>query len=213
MFITDIHYGAWLVSYATYGKDKFECYAQYGVFPFFDTTGTVGELTITYFCKRLGLYNFYDYLVIASLIYKFCLPGMIVFVCMILQMFYIKRSFGRSENPLINTANHVNLTVFLISFLYTISVSVFSYCLLLQHVQDMIHGNTNNSDFEDVLLVFGKYTLPLLNAALFPTILILRKPDLKAEFKNYIMKILLLPLTILYKLRSVVLRRRGYTAI
>ena len=211
LFITDNYYGNWLVSYATYGKHKFKCSVTYGLFAFFDTTASTGELTLTYIFKRLRLIIIYDYVASALLVLEFCLPGIIVLVCMMLQMFYIRRSLGRSENPMANTANHVNLSVFLTSLLYFISVSVFSYFLLVLDIKAAI--GVNITDFSNLILIIGKYTLPLLNAALFPTILILRKPELKAIFKNYVMKILLLPLTIFYKLQSVVLRRSGYTQI
>ena len=79
-------------------------------------------------------------------ILEFCLPGFIVFVCMILQMFYIRRSFGRSDNPIVNTANHVNLTEFLTSLLYFTSVSVFSYFLLVLDIKAAIGVNITNFD-------------------------------------------------------------------
>ena len=153
-----------------------------------------------------------DCYAIALLMIQLCIPGFIVLVCMPLQMFYIKKAFSACENPVLNTANHVNITVFMISLLYFCGVSVFSFCILYIDIHQIIFTDTHV--FVNYLWpILGKYTLPLLNAALFPTILILRKPDLRAEFKNYINKMLLLPLSIFLKVRSLVLRRNGFIQI
>ena len=156
-------------------------------------------------------FQFYSLFSAVLLIIQLCLPGMIVLVCMLLQMFYIKKAFSRSENQVVNTANHANLTVFMISLLYVCSVSVYSFRMLFQHIQMFIYNTY--TPFHYRLLSFGKYTLPLVNAALFPTILILRKRDLRAQFRNYIVKMLLLPVTIFGKVRSLVPRRSGYIQI
>jgi hypothetical protein len=58
-----------------------------------------------------------------------------------------------------------------------------------------------------------RFTLPLLNAALFPTILILRKPDLRAKYQTYILNVCCLPLTVFRRVCHQVQRRRGYTEI
>ena len=137
---------------------------------------------------------------------QFGLPCLIVLVCMVLQMIYIKKFFGGHENPLLNTANQVNLTVFLISLLYLSSVSF--YCMVtypLRLYTDQI--------LPMPIQVLLQFTLPLINAALFPTILILRKPEMRARYRNYIAKVLLLPLTIYGNVRHLAQRRRGYTEI
>ena len=141
---------------------------------------------------------------------QFGLPCLIVLVCMVLQMYYIKKAFGDHENPLLNTANQVNLTVFLISLLYLSSVSLYYMEIypLVEH---------NSQILPEPLQVLLQLTLPLINAALFPTILILRKPEMRAQYRNYITKVLLekfllLPLTIYGKVRHLAQRIRGYTA-
>ena len=137
---------------------------------------------------------------------QFGLPCFIVLVCMVLQMIYIKKAFGGHENPQLNTANQVNLTVFLISLLYLISVSL--YCVISFTV--WINGK---NIFPLPILVMVELTFPLMNAALFPTILILRKPEMRARYRNYIAKVLLLPLIIYGKVRHLAQRTRGYTEI
>ena len=198
--------------YKEIGSNMFRC--------FNDLAGTfsiesLGRSTLEYVIADPDGENFYlvEYLEIVLLAVEVLLPCLTVLVCMILQMFYIRKAFSSSKNPALNNANHVNFTIFLISVLFATSVSFFSVIALTSHICSVSDLNVGCFSFPHLSYFFSKFTLPLLNAALFPTILILRKPDLKAEFKNYIMKTLLLPLTILYKLWSVVLRRSGSTEI
>ena len=132
---------------------------------------------------------------------QFGLPCLIVLVCMVLQMIYIKKAFQGHENPLLNTANQVNLTVFLISLLYLISVSLYFMATypLIEYTDQILLPP---------LRVLVQFTLPLMNAALFPTILILRKPEMRARYRNYISKALLLPHTIYGKVRHMAQIRR-----
>ena len=124
-------------------------------------------------------------------------------------MVYIRRAFRGSENPLLNNANQINLTVFLISLLYLGSVSIFSFPELAAYRK--IGKNLDNPVVPVVLV--GKFTLPLLNAALFPTILILRKPDLRTKYWSYMLRVWCLPLTVFRRVSHHVQRRRGYEEI
>ena len=137
---------------------------------------------------------------------QFGLPSLIVFVCMVLQMIYIKKAFGGHENPQLNTANQVNLTVFLISLLYLSSASLYYMMTypLIEYTGKILPMPIHT---------LFRFTLPLMNAALFPTILILRKPEMRARYRSYIAKVLLLPLTIYGKVRHLAEIRRGYTEI
>ena len=185
-----------------------KCSVYGGLFSYLIFVATLGQITLSFVAN----YNAYVYenILIFFLVIQYCVPGIIVLVCMPLQMFYIKKAFSASENPALNTANHINITVFMISLLYLCSVTVFAIVSLYIHIKTMMYWPPH---IPIPLLSFGKYTLPLLNAALFPTILILRKPDLRTEFRNYIRKMLLLPRSIFCKVRSLVLRRNGYTEI
>ena len=192
------------------GRGFQKCSVYNGLFSYLIFVATLGQITLGFIAN----YNayVYQYILIFFLVIQFCVPGIIVLVCMPLQMFYIKKALSASENPALNNANHINITVFMISFLYLCSVTVFAIVSLYIHInfKTIVYWPPH---IPIPLLSFGKYTLPLLNAALFPTILILRKLDLRAEFRNYIVKVLLLPLTIFHKVRSLVLRRNGYTEI
>ena len=171
------------------------------------TTALVLKLMVRYFTLSHGTgTRMLHIMSIVEPLVQFGLPCLIVFVCMVLQMIYIKKAFGDHENPLLNTANQANLTVFLISLLYLISVSL--YCMTTYPLKVYsIHL------LPVPLQVMLESTVPLMNAALFPTILILRKPEMRVRYRNYIAKLLLLPLTIYGKVRHLTQRRRGYTEI
>ena len=124
---------------------------------------------------------------------------------MVLQMIHIKRAFRESADPRQNTANHVTMTIFLISFLYFLSTSVYSYFMFGDIWNGMYFVDTDLQIIE----LTGRYTLPLVNAALFPTILILRKPELRARYRGYILTVLHMPVSVFYRLH----RRSGYAEI
>jgi hypothetical protein len=140
---------------------------------------------------------------------EFFLPCLFVLVCMILQMVYIKRAFSQSADPKQNTANQVNVTIFLISLLYLLSSSLFSFFMMYLYIQ-IQNDSLIYIPFKRLML--ARYTLPLLNAALFPTILILRKPDLRARYRGYISAVLFLPVSLFYRIHRGI-RARGYTEI
>ena len=134
---------------------------------------------------------------IAPIVLDLCFPCLIVFVCMILQIVYIRRAFSQSSDPRQNIANHATITVFMISLLYLSSISAFSSSMLIFSI-------------EGVMVILARYTLPLVNAALFPTIIILRKAELRATYRGYISTVLRLPVTVFYNIRH---RVSGYRTV
>ena len=134
---------------------------------------------------------------IAPIFIDFCLPCLIVLVCMILQIVYIRRAFSQSSDPRQNIANHATITVFMISLLYLSSISAYFSLMFIFSI-------------EDVVKLVTRFTLPLMTAALFPTILILRKAELRATYRGYISTVLRLPVTVFYNIRH---RVSGYRAI
>ena len=142
--------------------------------------------------------------------FEFGLPCLIVLICMVLQIVYVKRALGESADPRQANANHVTITIFLISLLYFLSVSVYFAFLFYEMNYAQFNFQFVFKSSLGILMMVAKYTLPLLNAALFPTILILRKPDLTARYRGYVGTVLLIPVSIFYHIRS---RRRGYTDI
>ena len=137
------------------------------------------------------------------------LPGLIVFVCMILQIVHIKRAFRQSADPRQNVANHATITVFMISFLY-LSSTLVHFCSLILYIVLNAEQNRSSSESADEWRLISWFTLSLVNAALFPTVLILRKAELRATYRGYIWSVLHLPVTVFNKIRH---RVGGYTEI
>ena len=146
---------------------------------------------------------------ISLVFFEFSLPCLIVLVCMILQIIYIKKALRESVDPRQASANHVTLTIFLISLLYLLSVSAYS-TFLFHEIISNFEISSIVYDGNKFPMMVAKYTLPLLNASLFPTILILRKPELRARYRGYVGTVLHAPVSIFYYIRH---RGRGYTVI
>ena len=79
------------------------------------------------------------------------LPCLIVLVCMVIQIVFIFKHLTHS------TANHVSITVFMVSMLYFICNAVYGIYVF----------STNNMN--NTASIIMQYTLPLLNAALSPS--------------------------------------------
>jgi hypothetical protein len=205
--ISDIY----LTIHALLDGDDYTCDSFTGTWYLFGTLNAIGFGTMFYLLFILYPVNFFTLMKYVELLaaiatsVRFLLPALITLVCMVLQITYIRKAFGESANTLENTANQANLTVFLISLLFFITVSLSSLTVLLCRFEIDFGPWT----FESV----SEFTLPLVNAALFPTILILRKPDLRGTYSNYLTKVLFIPVTVFNKVRHHVQRRRGYTDI
>ena len=61
--------------------------------------------------------------------------------------------------------------------------------------------------------ILVQYTLPQINAALFPLIIILRKPSLKQKYKEFLLKVLVFPANMASKIWSWLHRRQGYETL
>ena len=111
---------------------------------------------------------------------QYLVPSLIVLICMVIQMSAIKNTLAEK-----NTANQVNMTVFLVSALYCICNSAYGVFFLSEYT--LRRKKTMSIEF------LMKYTLPLLNAALFPIILIWRKESLRATYRGFWTSFLGLP--------------------
>ena len=134
------------------------------------------------------------------------LPCLLVLVCMVLQICFIKRAFLRGSRPDQGTANHANFTILLVSVLYFLTNSTYAIVYTLGFTDLVkLHGKRFR-----ILSLVTKFTLPLINAALFPLIIILRKASLRTEMKEQLRNFLHIPLAGYLKLRGWMERRRGF---
>ena len=89
-------------------------------------------------------------------------PNITIFICMLLQVRYIKKNIGGSD-ALVAEANHAVITVILISVLFMVC-------------------NLKIIAYDTPLLKKKQFPLPcfmLVNAAIYPVILILRSQSLR----------------------------------
>ena len=107
----------------------------------------------------------------------YLVPCLLVFVCMVVQMTYINKTLMVTGTSRESTARHVNLTVFMVSTLFLFCTSSYGIFFLLEFA--IAQSMTQAVEF------IVKYTLPLVNAALFPVIIICRKTDLRKKYSEY----------------------------
>lgn len=103
---------------------------------------------------------------------QYLVPSLIVLICMVVQMSAITNTIADK-----NTASQVNMTVFLVSALYFICNSAYGVFFLSEYTLN--RKKTLSIEF------LMKYTLPLLNAAFFPIILIWRKASLRVTYRAF----------------------------
>lgn len=135
------------------------------------------------------------------IVFEYMLPCFIVLVCMVIQIIFIRKTLGNQSS--MDTANQVNLTVFMISMLYFICNSAYGIFFLAEI--SLSQGMTRGIEF------MMKYTLPLLNAALFPIILICRKESLRRRYAGYWRAVLGFPRLI--RRRAMRGNPEGYAAV
>lgn len=113
---------------------------------------------------------------------EYIFPSIIVLVCMVIQMVAIRKTLGSTSKEI---ANQVNLTVFLVSAVFFICNSAYGIFFLTEYT--LKRKKTLSIEY------LMKHTLPLLNAALFPIILISRKESLRNRYLGYWTAALSLP--------------------
>ena len=116
------------------------------------------------------------------IIIHFALPSVITFICMVIQAQSIRSSIQPDSNINQPSASHINITIFMVTALFCfchMTFLVYVSCIILgQEWVDMtILANLG-------LVTFFEFTLPLLNAALFPLIIILRKQSLRERYRD-----------------------------
>lgn len=122
-------------------------------------------------------------LTMALLFSEYVVPCVVVLSCMVLQMVSLKVALGHGGGS--RAVNHANCTVFLISILFLVCNGSFPLSFLVLSIFEVKETFPGYPFF-----LMAKFTFPLLNAALFPTIIILRKPSLRKRYKGYVIEAL-----------------------
>ena len=153
----------------------------------------------------------YDSLTFILLSCEYVVPCGIVLVCMVVQMVYVSVVFGSGCKLRRSLGNHVNLTVFLISVLFLVCNGSFALCFFLFYIYQVDMELYDDPRYSVEMV--AKFTFPLLTAALFPTIIILRKPDLRIRYKGYIAAVLSGLMFLCRAVRRMCTRNSGYSTI
>ena len=132
------------------------------------------------------------YYVVISI--HFILPSFITFVCMLIQARSIRSSLAPSQesNSSEPSASHANMTIFMITALFCFCH--LPYCLYLFYLTYVYIFGANFKkvsyiEHYQVFICFMEFSLPLLNSALFPLIIILRKQSLRERYRDFFLRV------------------------
>ena len=150
-----------------------------------------GLPVVEYFFKSVVKLNFSAASVVSEWtgVFVTIFPCLIVLVCMVTQIVFIRKNLSGSS------VNHINITVFLVSMLYFVCNAASGMLGLVMHWQWIKVWPA-----EHITMV---YTLPMINAAFFPLIIITRKPDLRQKYKRFLAALLCFPFRICRSLGGV----------
>ena len=160
----------------------------------FSTTMPVAEFLLGLFCGIIDKYqcdvnhrHITAGIVLGSIIFSFyiLLPCLVFIAGMVFQVRFLYKNLGNSDNPLLKGARDIAITVCLITVLFFLCHVVLYISLMVLGVIVLEVGSlASNKLYIGVLLGLGEYTLPLINVAVFPFILIFRKDDLRKKYLN-----------------------------
>ena len=159
--ITDVFYYA---EEQMFLPSSFGCKEQWTILSDYDFIGNGIAL-------RLFSRNMRSIVMKVMISVEYLIPCLVVLVCMVTQMVYIRKTLGSHEGKVQGegSARHINITVFMVSSLYFVCNSAYGVFFLLELDSRSLQG----------VEVLVKYTLPTLNAAVYPIILISRKRELR----------------------------------
>ena len=130
---------------------------------------------------------------VAVISIQFFLPSIVTFVCAIVQARSIKSSLRRTTDE----ASHINTTIFLVTVLFCLCHSTNSVYILVTVVitpgfSYLRHHSSSALNTYLITCSFFEFTLPMLNAAIFPLIIIVRKQSLRALYREWFLTKLLI---------------------
>ena len=128
---------------------------------------------------------------VAVISIQFFLPSIVTFVCAIVQACFIKSSLRQTTDEV----SHINTTIFMVTVLFCLCHSTYSVYILVTVVitpgySYIRHRSSSNAYLKTCS--FFEFTLPMLNAAIFPLMIILRKQSLRALYRDWFLAKLLI---------------------
>ena len=136
-----------------------------------------------------GIIRYVPYLV------AYIIPCLITIICIPIQIHFLRHHLtGSALSQISQDANHVTVTIIMVSSLFVLCntpLALLVMVLSLGGDDPQAPECSSSNDYchgFDLIHMLGTSTLPLLNAAGFTLILVLRKTALKERFKGYILK-------------------------
>ena len=123
----------------------------------------------------------------------YILPPLLTLVCMIIQVFHLRRKLPESSSSLTSASRHASITVIMISLLFFVCHTTFLIVLAVIAIKFGFGGKDDKKypslSHQGNIVGAVQFTLPLLYAAVYPIILIVRKPELRERYANFYRRI------------------------
>ena len=137
-----------------------------------------------------GLQKLIEIIVIVVVTIHYLIPTFLTFVGMILQVRSIRSSLQPNSNSNDPNAKYINRTIFLVTLLFCVCNSIYCVSIITTFVLSPGNSYLWKRSFSSTRLYlafirFSEFTMPLLNAALFPVIIILRKRSFRERYRNW----------------------------
>ena len=139
-------------------------------------------------CYNSGL-QLDGYTVLAAFLLDHILPPLLILVSMVLQVVYLKRALPDTTSSLANTGRHACITIVLVSLTFFICHIAFVIVMISGSLVYRYLNILPSASRQGNMLGLTEFTLPLINAAVYPIILVIRKPELRQRYINLFRRI------------------------
>ena len=134
-------------------------------------------------CYNQGL-QLNGYTVLVALLLNHILPPLLILVCMIIQVVHLRQALSDSTSPLASTSRRACVTIVLVSLTFFVCHSAYIltgivFSLIYRYLNTLPSAITQGN-----ILGFTVFLLPLINSAVYPLILIIRKPELRQRYRD-----------------------------
>ena len=146
-----------------------------------ETSIKLAEIFLGQTRQELNDHHVSNSIVWAFVVIHLLLPSFITLICMLIQACSIKITLAPSEESpsSLPSASYVNTTIFMITALFCFCHS--AWCIWIHTIMWTTH-----LPVESLL----EFSLPLINSALFPVIIILRKQSLRERYRDFFVRVL-----------------------
>ena len=124
---------------------------------------------------------------------QFILPPLLILVCMVIQVVSLRRDLKDSPPAMIKSSRHASITILITSLLFfTCHMALLTSLVIWYFVIGFVNQDTAKQPsliHQGNVIGLFDYDLPLFYGAMYPIILMVRKPELRERYKNFYRKI------------------------